>query len=247
VLELARIEHVIGAESQAETGEPHALPEADPLDQQAITACFAMDYLPGEDHTIDRPADYDFWRSYRAEFWPGPQLGWTFVDPVTLEIRRQAVFENPGGEDLWTFRRIFYRGHYPAGEYASDITLINWPQNDYCRAARRGLARGARGPRARGQAAEPVAALLDADRGATPQRRLRIPGLAAAQRHRGVAQEPFHQLGRGRARPPDELRAVLAKPCRLDQLLGGAELICASAEFGSLWRARSPIVTIPMG
>lgn len=131
VLELAGVEHVIGAESQAETGEPHALPEPDPLDQQAVTACFAMDYLPGEDHTIDRPADYEFWRSYRAEFWPGPQLGWTFVDPVTLEIRRQAVFEHPGREDLWTFRRIFYRGHFPAAQYASDITLVNWPQNDY--------------------------------------------------------------------------------------------------------------------
>jgi hypothetical protein len=34
-------------------------------------------------------------------------------------------------EDLWTFRRILYRGHYPPGRYASDITLVNWPQNDY--------------------------------------------------------------------------------------------------------------------
>ena len=131
VLALAGIEHVVGAESQAETGEPHALPEADPLDQQAITACFAMDYLPGEDHTIERPADYDFWRGYRAEFWPGPQLAWTFVDPVTLEVRDQSVFDSRGALDLWTFRRIFYRGHYPAGRYASDITLVNWPQNDY--------------------------------------------------------------------------------------------------------------------
>lgn len=132
MLELAGVEHVVGAGSQSQTGEPHALPGApDPLDQQAITACFALDYLPEEDHTIDRPADYDFWRSYRADFWPGPQLGWTFVDPVTLEVRRQAIFEKPGHEDLWTFRRIFYRGHFPPGRYASDITLVNWPQNDY--------------------------------------------------------------------------------------------------------------------
>jgi hypothetical protein len=34
-------------------------------------------------------------------------------------------------EDLWTFRRIFYRGHYPRDLYRSDITLVNWPQNDY--------------------------------------------------------------------------------------------------------------------
>jgi hypothetical protein len=134
LLALAGVEHVTGAESQAETGEPHGLSEPDPLDQQAFTACFAIDYLAGEDHTIERPADYDFWRGYQADFWPGPQLGWVFVDPVTLEVRRQAIFEgsvNSHGENLWTFRRIFYRGHYPAGRYASDITLVNWPQNDY--------------------------------------------------------------------------------------------------------------------
>jgi hypothetical protein len=132
LLELAGVEHVVGAESQADTGEPHALRgPADPLDQQAITACFAIDHLPGEDHTIEQPADYGFWSSYRAPFWPGPQLGWRFVDPVTLEVRDQAIFEPDGHDELWTFRRIFYRHHYPPGRYASDITLVNWPQNDY--------------------------------------------------------------------------------------------------------------------
>jgi hypothetical protein len=133
LLPLASIEHVSGAESQAETGEPHALAQADPLDQQAITACFAVDYIADQDHTIDRPAEYDFWRSYRASFWPGPQLGWDFVDPATLEVRREAIFASPGSgaDELWTFRRIFYKGHYPPGRYASDITLVNWPQNDY--------------------------------------------------------------------------------------------------------------------
>ncbi len=131
---MADVEHVVGAESQAETGEPHALKEGpDPMRQQAFTACFAVDHLPGEDHTIDKPEEYGFWRSYRSDFWPGPQLGWKFVDPVTRDPRRQAIFEAPGSgiDDLWTFRRIFNREHYPAGVYASDITLINWPQNDY--------------------------------------------------------------------------------------------------------------------
>jgi hypothetical protein len=133
LLPMAGVEHVMGAESQAQTGEPHALPAADPLDQQAITACFALDYLPDEDHTVQRPPDYDFWRSYRASFWPGPQLGWKFIDPVTLEVRREAIFEKPdtGRDELWTFRRILNRGHYPPGRFASDITLVNWPQNDY--------------------------------------------------------------------------------------------------------------------
>ncbi|MDQ3265583.1 MAG: FAD-dependent oxidoreductase [Myxococcota bacterium] len=135
LLALGQVEHRVGAESQAQTGEPHALPGApDPLDQQSVTACFAMDYLPGEDHTIEKPEDYAFWHGYRADFWPGPQLGWTFIDPITLEVRKMAVFEeqvDPSSRDLWSFRRIFYRGHYPPELFPSDISLVNWPQNDY--------------------------------------------------------------------------------------------------------------------
>src|SRR5919199_2413082 len=136
LLPLANVEHVIGAESQAQTGEPHAVAgAAQPLDQQAVSWCFAMDYLPGEDYTISRPEDYDFWRSYQAPFWPGPQLGWTDYNPETLEVRTLAIFdgppERPYARDFWHYRRIFYRGHYPADRYPSDITLVNWPAIDY--------------------------------------------------------------------------------------------------------------------
>lgn len=135
LLELADVEHVIGAESQAETGEPHAIDgDPDPLDQQATTWCFALDYRPGEKHTIEKPRDYAFWHEHRPDFWPGPMLSWVFVDPVTLDIRTQAIFEgrmHDDTEDLWNFRRIFYARHHARGRYSSDITLVNWPQVDY--------------------------------------------------------------------------------------------------------------------
>ena len=38
--------------------------QPEPDNQQAITCCFAVDYLDGQDHTIERPAEYDFWRDY---------------------------------------------------------------------------------------------------------------------------------------------------------------------------------------
>ena len=83
LLELAGIEHTVGAESQDETGEPHALPGVpNPWDQQAVSWCFPLDYIPDEDHTIDQPDEYDFWRDYRASFWPGPQLSWTDPSPI---------------------------------------------------------------------------------------------------------------------------------------------------------------------
>jgi hypothetical protein len=136
LLELAAVEHVVGAESQAQTGEPHALSgEADPLDQQAISWCFAMDHLPGEDHTIEKPAQYEFWHSYRAPFWPGPHLGWIDVHPISLKARFRDVFGDPvvkeHAGDFWHYRRIFYAGHYPPDFARSDITLVNWPQIDY--------------------------------------------------------------------------------------------------------------------
>jgi hypothetical protein len=136
LLELAAVEHIIGAESQAQTGELHALAgEANPLDQQAISWCFALDYLPEEDHMIEKPQAYDFWRSYQADFWPAPQLGWVDVDPETLLTRHRPIFDGPteraDAADFWHFRRIFYRKHYPDGLYPSDITLVNWPQMDY--------------------------------------------------------------------------------------------------------------------
>jgi hypothetical protein len=136
LLELAAVEHVTGSESQAQTGEPHALPgEPDPLDQQAHSWCFAMSYYPGEDHTIERPAAYDFWRGYHPEYWPARQLSWTTSNPLTLEPETRPLF---GGEtdearidDLWHYRRILYRRHYPGGAFGSDVSIANWPQLDY--------------------------------------------------------------------------------------------------------------------
>ena len=90
---------------------------------------------PDEDHTIPKPEDYEFWRRYQADFWPGPQLGWVDTNPETLEPRFRPLFarrnDQPHADDLWHYRRIFYHGHYPADLYPSDITLVNWPQNDY--------------------------------------------------------------------------------------------------------------------
>ncbi len=136
LLELADIEHVMGSESQAQTGEPQALPgEADPLDQQAVSWCFALSFHPGEDHTIEKPADYDFWRDYHPSYWPAKQLSWTTSHPITLEPYTRPIFAGDtdavGIDDLWHFRRILYRKAYPESTFDSDITVANWPQLDY--------------------------------------------------------------------------------------------------------------------
>jgi hypothetical protein len=135
LLEMAKVEHVFGAEAQSQTNELHALPEADPFDQQAITWCLAAEYLPGEDHTIAKPRDYERLKTLQLDCWPGPQLSWTLSDFVTHEPRERPLFVGPTDTDslydLWHARRIAYRQNFEPGSYASDITLANWPQMDY--------------------------------------------------------------------------------------------------------------------
>jgi hypothetical protein len=99
---------------------------------QAITYCFALDYLPGEDHTIEEPADYAFWRNYRPEFWPGPLLSWEAPDPPDpSRSRPMSLFGDNGTFPLWRYRRLIERDQFKPGTIDSDITLVNWPQNDY--------------------------------------------------------------------------------------------------------------------
>lgn len=146
LLELADVEHVLGAEARHEHDEPHAPLTADPLNQQGITVCFALSHHEGADHTIDRPRDYDFWRSYRPDFWPGPLLGFQAPDPRTLEPVPRTFEPNPdvdplaisadqsadaGDKELWGFRRVLARRLHREGAFPSDITLVNWPLNDY--------------------------------------------------------------------------------------------------------------------
>ena len=55
-LPLAGVEFVVGFEAKSETGDEKAPEKAEPENQQSFTCCFAMDYVAGQDHTIDRPA-----------------------------------------------------------------------------------------------------------------------------------------------------------------------------------------------
>ena len=142
LLKLSGTEYIIGAESQGQTGERHAPEKRDPANIQALTHCFAMDHLDGEDHTIDPPAMYPFWKDYVPELipaWPGKLLSLTYSHPRTL-LPRTLPFIPPDSEgvipetdalNLWLYRRIIDRNNFEAGRFRSDISLVNWPQNDF--------------------------------------------------------------------------------------------------------------------
>jgi hypothetical protein len=131
LLALAGVEHVLGAEARADTGEPHAADRADPNDQQAITVCFAVEHADGENHTIERPRQYAFWHDFRPAGWPGPLLNWTTARPETGEPMTRSLFEAHDDLPWWRFRRILDRSNFEDGFARGDVSVVNWPQNDY--------------------------------------------------------------------------------------------------------------------
>ena len=120
------------------TKDMHAPERADPTNQQAFTMCLAMDYVPGEDYRIDKPKEYDFWREFEPEMtppWPGKLLDLSYSSPRTLNPRKLGFHPegNPTGNtlNLWNYRKIVNRLNFLPNTYQGDITIMNWPQNDY--------------------------------------------------------------------------------------------------------------------
>lgn len=133
LLPLTKTEYVTGAESQKETGEPHAAREAQPHNMQAFTVCFPTEHVEGADHTLEKPREWEFWRDYVPKLtppWTGKLLSLVYSHPITLEPR-DIGFDPIKGAGLFHYRRIVDRRNFVEGTYAGDTTLVNWPQNDY--------------------------------------------------------------------------------------------------------------------
>lgn len=138
LLPLTGTEYVTGTESKKETNELHAPEVGKPENQQAFTMCLAMDYQQGENHVIDKPEQYDFWRDFIPKMvpsWSGKLLDLSYSNPRTLQATTLGF--NPTGEatnkalNLWNYRKIINRHNFLPGTFAGDLSIMNWPQNDY--------------------------------------------------------------------------------------------------------------------
>jgi hypothetical protein len=126
LLPLTGTEYVTGAESQADTGEPHALPDGPRPEQvQSFTYTFAVEYCPGEMHVIPKPEGYEYFRE---------------TQPYTFILRRhdgslapfQMFTRSPEGNlPFWTYRRLLDGQLFDPAHRMRDIAMINWPGNDY--------------------------------------------------------------------------------------------------------------------
>ena len=138
LLPLTHTEFVTGAESKAETGEPNAKDASEPNNSQAFSVCFAMSFHDGENHTIEKPENYEFWRDFVPPLkpsWNGKLLSLGGINPRTMQPISYNFAPhaeaNKAFAGLWTYRRILHRENFARNAFDSDITLVNYPQIDY--------------------------------------------------------------------------------------------------------------------
>ncbi|WP_290795990.1 FAD-dependent oxidoreductase [Flavihumibacter sp. UBA7668] len=138
LLPMTGTEYITGTESKAETGELHAPEKTDPINNQSFTCCFAIDYVPGENHIIPEPEEYSFWKRHVPDLhpaWAGKLLDLHYSDPRSLKPKKLGFHPEgiPLGDvlNLWNYRKIINKNNFIKGAYSGDITIVNWPQNDY--------------------------------------------------------------------------------------------------------------------
>jgi hypothetical protein len=138
LIKLSGAEYRVGAESREETGEVDAPVVADPEDMQAYIYTACIENRREGDYTIEKPELYDTFASmtmpYDSEHKVFSMLG---PNSSTGKAKRFAMFPGEFTEDgkelfpLFWYRRIVNSEFFTDGSHPYDVTLVNWPQNDF--------------------------------------------------------------------------------------------------------------------
>ncbi|MFU7592308.1 FAD-dependent oxidoreductase [Priestia sp. RMT2NF4] len=115
LLPLAQVPYRTGVESFVETREPSAPNQSIPKANQGFTFPFAVEWCPGESHTISKPELYEEMK----EKYP-----FTFNGLKMFEAGR---FKNT----FWAYRRILDAQNFNDSKIKRDVSIINWKSNDY--------------------------------------------------------------------------------------------------------------------
>lgn len=123
LLPLAGVESVMGSESASDTGEPSASTISLPLEMQGFTHLIAVDYFPGEDHRIEKPARYEEMRPHFSSL-----VGEVGSQGDELAIRGRRLFSTPAQDryesSIWNFRRVLCASNFVPGTFPSDVTML---------------------------------------------------------------------------------------------------------------------------
>lgn len=132
LLPLVGAEYRIGAESREETGEAHAPEKADASDMQPVTWVAALELNPEGEYKIGKPEQYDWFSSLGVPYDDNRLFSWYCADAMTQRKVRMAMFDGELAEKplgFWSYRRVVDTANYTDGR--KEVTLLNWPQNDY--------------------------------------------------------------------------------------------------------------------
>jgi hypothetical protein len=122
LMPLAKIPYQTGSDSRWVTGEAFAPETANAENVQDFTYPFILTYHPGENHTIEKPEDYDDFLAAGKFSFDGYKMFAETDDIKDGKPRHLLPF--------WTYRRLIDKDLFKDGAYQSDIAMINWDSND---------------------------------------------------------------------------------------------------------------------
>ena len=127
LLPLAGAEYVTGAEPRSLTGEPDAREgTGDPSDDQSFTYSFVLGISPHNGDLLSKPKGFE---------------GNVKSQPYTLTVDyghgnflTYGVFTKKPGTpgSFWAYRRLVAAENFEGPHTPPEVSLINWPGNDYC-------------------------------------------------------------------------------------------------------------------
>lgn len=114
-----------GAESRANTQEPHAAEKPDPEHVQDYVFPFIVEFVPGTDNTIRKPRLYDHFNK-QGKF-----------SLLSYKMFAHGIKTNSDGVvvselmPFWTYRRILDRAAFVDNRISYDASVINWYSQDF--------------------------------------------------------------------------------------------------------------------
>ena len=124
LLALGKVPFTCGVESRAETGEPSAPEKARHDDVQDFTYPFIVEFQPGANHTIEKPALYDdFNKQGKFSLLNYKMFGHgNKTNQFGVIVKELMPF--------WTYRRILDKSAFEDDRIKNDVAVINWYSND---------------------------------------------------------------------------------------------------------------------
>jgi len=137
LLPLTNTLYRFGAEPYELTKETHAPESGNNQDAQPSVYTLAFANRECGNYVIEKPKEYDFFRSLMMPYDNYPIFSMFGPDSQTGKAKEFGMFENEINDKkeelfpLFNYRRIVCKSNFKDNYEPFDVTLLNWPQNDY--------------------------------------------------------------------------------------------------------------------